>query len=263
MSALVQWVGALFGGTADPVSQQLFYLFLTLLAAAECVGGWQMLRPQLGVCAALVGGAFGYAFGWRILRIPLSFPQVLLTLLIAASLAALCVVAVLRLYRLGILCVVFTVVCCAVLLFFDSLAAGIVAGLLLGTLAALLLRPAVMLVTATGGGAVMANALCAAVGAPPWVQYAATALFAVLGVFLQWLALPRRSKQEPPAAQETAQATPSTKAPHTPSKPAARQTATPKAHAAVPKTRNNTATQRTQRPAAVSKSRTDRSVKPK
>lgn len=207
MGDLMQWLSSLVSDTADPISQTLFYLFLALLSAAECIGGWRLLRWQIGGCGALAGAVLGYAVGWRGLGLPLSFPGVIPTLLLALACGAIGAWIAVRIYRFGVFCLGFLLGCCGFLLLHLPLWTGLVAGMMLGTLAAWLLRPAVTLLTAAAGAVLTARYTLAIFGGAPRM---ATVIFSALlfffGVIYQWYI-----GKSSDAAQDQRQRPPATK----------------------------------------------------
>lgn len=192
MTQLLQWLAALVNGQAEPMAQTLFYILITLLAAAEWIGGYVMLRVQMGIGGALAGGVLGYAVGWRVLGLSLSFPAAIPLLLLTAAGAAAGAWIAVRIYRFGVFCVAFVVSGCACVWFGAPLAVAAAVGAVAGGLAAWLLRPAVMLVTALGGAAVMLQSAPAVFGwhCPSALHAVLTVVLGALGVWLQHLSSP-------------------------------------------------------------------------
>ena len=192
MRAFVQWLTALVNGQAEPVSQTLFYILIALLAAAEWIGGFAMLRVQMGIGGAVAGGVIGYAAGWRLLGLPLTFPGIIPTLLLTAALAGSGAWVAVRIYRFGVFCIAFTVGGCAALLFGASLPLSLLLGAVGGGVAAWLLRPAVIAITAFGGAAVLLQTAPAVFGyqCPALLHAVLTVPLSLLGCWLQTLASP-------------------------------------------------------------------------
>ena len=195
MNAFLNWAAALLQGVSeDGAAQLLCNVLLLLLALAECIGGWRILRWQIGACGALAGGMLGFAIARQWPGFAWSLPGALALLVVIAGAVAGALLGM-RLYRFGVFCVGFTVVCCGALLWGVPVIASLIAGLAAGALAAALLRPAVTVCTALGGGALFCRtALLWWAAAPGWVQPAGTVLLAVIGCIVQWKTAPEQQK---------------------------------------------------------------------
>ncbi|MBR7091897.1 MAG: hypothetical protein IKI50_01775 [Clostridia bacterium] len=166
--------------------QALGCLLTVCVGLAECIGGWMLLKIQIVIGGWLAGAVLGYAAGWRLLHLPLQWPGVLLTLLLAAVCGVLLAAVSVKIYRFGVGCLGFLIGFGVAALLGAGLLPALAIGLGLGVLVAVLLRPAVILCTAFGGAAAAVSALFSLLSfRNPGIQLLCIFLLGLAGVAVQ------------------------------------------------------------------------------